>query len=356
MEITKPTLLVDEAICRQNIRTMQAKATQSGALLRPHFKTHQSKEVGEWFREEGVDAITVSSVSMARYFSDCGWTDITIAFPHNPLEWSEIHDLAGSIRLNVTIVSAEALDHLKAKVKNPLHYWIKIDVGTHRTGVLPENVELVRELAGSGGQHQFEGLLAHAGHSYTQLDREKAQSIFKSSIDLMSSLKAGLGVETKLSYGDTPTCSLLHDFSGVDELRPGNFAFYDTMQHAFGVCTLDQIAVCLVCPVVAVHSERNEVVIYGGGVHLSKDAIARPEAKFGIVVPFDGKTWSASPIGGLVKLSQEHGIFRRIDPDFKIKVGDLVGVLPVHSCLTADLQGYYLSLSGQKLTKLQRPQ
>src|SRR6476620_10300974 len=86
-QITRPTLLLDEARCRRNIERMASKARRSNVRFRPHFKTHQSAQIGEWFREAGVNAITVSSVKMAEYFASHGWDDITIAFPAN---WREI--------------------------------------------------------------------------------------------------------------------------------------------------------------------------------------------------------------------------------------------------------------------------
>ncbi len=76
----------------------------------------------------------------------------------------------------------------------------------------------------------------------------------------------------KLSVGDTPGCSLLPDFPGVDEIRPGNFVFYDAEQLEIGSCASNQIAVALACPIVARHPERNEVVLYGGAIHLSKES------------------------------------------------------------------------------------
>ena len=75
------------------------------------------------------------------------------------------------------------------------------------------------------------------------------------------------------SYGDTPSCSLADNFEGFDEIRPGNFVYYDVMQYHIGSCSLDEIAVAVACPVVAIHPERNEVVIYGGAVHFSKEFI-----------------------------------------------------------------------------------
>ncbi|MEL6536712.1 MAG: alanine racemase, partial [Bacteroidota bacterium] len=77
--LSTPTLLIDEARVRANARRMLAKAQKHGLRLRPHFKTHQSLEVGRWLREEGVQHATVSSLTMARYFAP-EWNDITVAF------------------------------------------------------------------------------------------------------------------------------------------------------------------------------------------------------------------------------------------------------------------------------------
>lgn len=37
-----------------------------------------------------------------------------------------------------------------------------------------------------------------------------------------------------------------------------------------GSCSADDIVVAVVCPVVAKHEERGEMVIYGGAVHFFK--------------------------------------------------------------------------------------
>ena len=65
LRIEKPTLVLDKQITFRNIEKMATKARNSGVRLRPHFKTHRSAAIGEWFRGFGVEAITVSSVDMA---------------------------------------------------------------------------------------------------------------------------------------------------------------------------------------------------------------------------------------------------------------------------------------------------
>ena len=78
--IETPTLLLDAARAQRNIARMAKKARDNRLRFRPHFKTHQSAAIGEWFRQAGVSAITVSSVAMARYFADHGWDDICLLY------------------------------------------------------------------------------------------------------------------------------------------------------------------------------------------------------------------------------------------------------------------------------------
>jgi D-serine deaminase-like pyridoxal phosphate-dependent protein len=151
--------------------------------------------------------------------------------------------------------------------------------------------------------------------------------------------------------GDTPAATLCTTFNGVDEIRPGNFVFYDLMQQNLGVCSFEDIAVKMVCPVVAKHLMRNEVVIHGGAVHFSREEIINIDGKsmFGrVIIRKNGKKIMLDPMNYLSKLSQEHGILKVAQNQFKnFNVGDLVEIIPVHSCLTANLMGHYITTEGE---------
>jgi D-serine deaminase-like pyridoxal phosphate-dependent protein len=142
----------------------------------------------------------------------------------------------------------------------------------------------------------------------------------------------------------------------VNEIRPGNLVFYDLAQCAIGSCLIDQIAVAMACPVVAKYPDRNEVVVYGGGVHFSKDFLKQPDGiiHYGKIVNLNNAGWSVEETGMYVKsLSQEHGIIHaEKELAEKIKVGDFLGILPVHSCLTAESMKSYLTLDGERISHL----
>ena len=355
IEVKKPTLIVNEKVARKNIIRMAHKANHQGLSLRPHFKTHQSKEVGEWYREAGVEKITVSSVSMASYFVEHGWKDITIAFPYNLLEYKEINALSQNCDLNVVIESPESLDHLKRHVTGPIGYFLKIDVGYHRTGILANHSERIAQLANqASGDLVFKGLLAHAGHSYHCRSAGEIQKVFDQSLKELERAANSFPEKPYLSFGDTPTASVVNNFGPIDELRPGNFIFYDLMQTQIGSCHLEDVAIVLACPIVAKHEERLEIVVYGGGVHLSKDRLKDEGGQeyYGQVVEFRDTSWIPTQ-SRLVRLSQEHGIIKCSRELFhNYKVGDVIGILPVHSCMSVDLMPGYYTFEGKPLTKL----
>ena len=357
--IVKPTLILDKKRVLENIEKMAAKARRNGVRFRPHFKTHQSARVGEWYRQFDVNAITVSSVSMAAYFAENGWDDITIAFPVNVREITEINRLANQINLNLLVESKETVQFLGDHLQTGVNVWIKIDVGTGRTGILASNHEAVVKLAdeiANSTYLSFKGLLAHAGHTYDAKSKDDVVNSTIQSILAMNQVRNELKEKfdnVEISIGDTPGCSIIDDFGDVDEIRPGNFVFYDVMQLGIGSCLEENIAIALACPVVAKHADRNEIILYCGAVHLSKDYIFDNENKiFGRICTPNEKGWGQIVANTTVAgLSQEHGTVKTDSHFFnQINIGDTLYVLPVHSCLTANLLGGYTTLEGERIS------
>jgi len=356
MEITKPTLLLDKSTALRNIDHMVRKANRLNLKFRPHFKTHQSAEISEWYRNAGVTAITVSSYTMACYFAENGWDDITIAFSVNIPEIPYINELASRIKLNVLIENKEGLEALNEKISWHIGVFIKIDTGYYRTGIESSRIPLIDQLLNDIQKSpllEFKGFLSHTGHTYQANSTNDIFSRHFDAILKMKNLKARYindWPEIMISIGDTPSCTLCDNFDGVDEIRPGNFVFYDLMQFKLGVCKLEDIAVRMVCPVVAVHPSRNEVVIFGGAIHFGKDSITNIDGKqlFGKIIIQDGeKKILLDERNYLYSLSQEHGILRITPKDLHhSKPAQLIEILPVHSCLTATLRKEYMTTDG----------
>lgn len=356
-KITSPTLVLHKDRCLENIAFMSSKADNLGLKFRPHFKTHQSIEIGNWFRKYPIDGITVSSLKMAEFFADNNWNSITIAFPVNILESEKINELASRIDLRILIVSRETAKILDNQLTSKLGVYIEIDPGYGRSGIHLSDEVTINELIetiNSSSNLELCGFYSHAGHSYKSRSEAEILECSKPIIEALSSLKEKLNYP--ICFGDTPSCSVLKHFGEIDQISPGNFVFYDWIQTKIGSCSPNQIAVAMACPVVAKYESRMELLIHGGAVHYSKDYDLLEDGHhyFGQVVENKNPNWGKLISDCYLKsISQEHGIVSCTQDFFNTtSVGDIISILPIHSCLTADLMGSYLATDGEAINHL----
>ena len=360
MSLSKPTLLIDEDICRANIRRMSDKARQSNTTLIPHFKTHQSHAIGEWFREEGINAITVSSIDMALYFAEADWKDITIAFPLNILQLEDIKDLAEQVNLTILATEISTLKRMVQDVDVRIEVLIEIDCGYNRSGVWWEDHHKIQELIDTlaGTQHAFKGFYCHSGHTYKEQGANAVLAIFNDSIHKLRDLQLRFAdSKPQISVGDTPSCSLAEIFDGIDSIHPGNFVFYDLTQAHIGSCDEKDISLALAAPVVSKNERQNQLIVHAGGVHLAKDVLIKDGLQiFGKIVSLTDDGWSLDKGNNYVtSISQEHGIVSASEELFsQVEVGDVIGILPVHSCMTADVMGRMQTFDGKQLDHLKK--
>ncbi len=348
-QISSPTLLLDENICRNNLIKMSNKAMRNGMRLVPHFKTAQSHQIGVWAKEYGISEITVSSIKMATYFCDQDWKNIHIAFPFNPREIKNLNKIAKHQFISVQLINEETTQRLATELEFPVGFYIEIDAGYGRTGVDISDFGLMEKIfrvAKTTDKLNFKGFYLHAGHSYYEKDIEKLYEQTRSALGMLKNKYRTEFPNMVTRTGDTPGCSVIEDFGGIDEMGPGNFVFYDLMQVALGSCLREDIAVALAVPVVDIQKGRKELLVHGGGVHLAKDVLLEPDGSknFGEVVYLNENGWTIPTERSYLKsISQEHGIIHASEELLaKVRVGDLLGILPIHSCMTADcMQGYF---------------
>jgi len=358
MKITKPELLIDELKCKANIWAMNARCIENKVTFRPHFKTHQSIEIGQWFKEAGTSKIAVSSLSMAEYFSN-DWMDILVAFPTNILEINLINDLASRIHLSLLVESLETVDFLSKNVLFPINLYLEIDAGYHRTGINFDDYSLIDAILNIITQAEklnFAGFLTHSGNTYDCVGKDEVNKIHLANKNRFFQLKKHYITKYPdliLTYGDTPSASISDNFDGIDELRPGNFVCYDVTQVHIGSCDFNQISVVLACPVVSIHKERGEIIVYGGAIHLSKDNVKWEDKGviYGLIAEKLTSGWGLPIKNAYVSsLSQEHGKIKMEESDLlKHKIGDIIYIYPVHSCLAISSMRNFMDLNGRTI-------
>jgi len=145
-----------------------------------------------------------------------------------------------------------------------------------------------------------------------------------------------------VSIGSTPTMTHIDHLEGIDEIRPGNYIFFDNYQATLGSCAFEDTALTVLAAVIHRDLSRNKLVIDAGAVALSKDrgpVHLDPSCGYGRVLDLDGNKTGLRVTG----MSQEHGEIVADDDAVisKFKVGDRVRILANHSCLTAAQHRHY---------------
>lgn len=356
-----PAFLLDRPRVLRNCTLMREKALASGVAFRPHVKTHKTLEVGRMQHGGAIGPITVSTLAEAEYFAGDGYRDITYAVPIVAEKLPRVAALARKVdRISVLIDSDTALRALENFWKThgvTFDVLLKVDCGYHRAGVDPgdpDSVRLALDL-GRSDAVRFHGLLTHAGHSYHARDAGEIRRVAAEEAACLTRFRALLASEgleeIGRSVGSTPTASIVERFDECDEVRPGNYVFYDAFQATIGSCRLEDVAVSVLTTVVGSYSERGALIVDAGALALSKDTgpdHVRPEFGYGIVCDLDLKPLPMR----IVALSQEHG---KIAAQTHVPVGTRLRIIPNHSCLTAAMFDTYQIVDGGKIVDQWKP-
>lgn len=360
-DLPTPVLILDRSRLLANIARMQARARDLNVSLRPHLKTAKSATVAELAVGKN-GPITVSTLAEAEYFARAGFRDILYAVPMAPQKLDQVGALIKA-GVDLKIITdhpavAQAAAEAGQRLGVTFRLMIKIDCGLGRAGIAPDS-DLLLPLAQALSQPGAElaGVLTHAGHSYGAKDAAEIERIAEAErvavVKAAERLRAAGFACPIVSVGSTPTALFAKDLTGVTEMRPGNFVFFDLFQAGLGSCSLQDIAVSVLATVVSHHPGRNHLLIDAGGLALSKDTGANknaPGTGYGRVCRPDGTL----PLDGLNvhDVHQEHGLLGGPDApkvDFAAHPpGSRLRVLPNHSCMTGAMYDRYYVVDSSR--------
>ena len=354
-----PSLVLDVAKVTRNAERMSQRIRQFGADLRPHIKTHKCIEVARIQTAGHSGAVTVSTLAEARAFAANGFPKITYAIPIEPGKFDEAIELSRDCELSLITDDSDVPDQLNTAAKQAnvhLDLLLKVDCGYHRCGVEPTDraaTEIPRRISNASNL-RFAGILTHAGHSYNCQTKAEVLALAKHERDLMAGLAETLRHEVGpvpiVSIGSTPTITSVDHLDGINEVRPGNYIFFDAFQATLGSCSFEDCALTVLASVVHRDRTRRKVIIDAAAIALSKDrgpAHLNPNCGYGRVLNLSGEDLSLT----VSEMSQEHGVVMVKDENTfdRLRVGSRVRVLANHSCLTAAQHSYYNVLEGENI-------
>ncbi|CAN5167482.1 DSD1 family PLP-dependent enzyme [soil metagenome] len=357
--IDTPAAILDVEKLDRNIARMQLRMNSLGVSLRPHVKTSKSTPVVAAQIAAGAHGITVSTLREAEYFFDEGVSDILYAVGIAPRRLPQVLELRrAGCNLKIIVDNAATADAVVAFGQSQdemFEVWIEIDSDGHRSGLTPDDDQLLdvgRALHGGG--MKLGGVLTHAGSSY-ELDTPEALMAMaeqerSACVRAAQRLRAaGLPCPT-VSVGSTPTALSARHLEGVTEVRAGVYAFQDLVMLNVGVCTVDELALSVLTTVTGHQAAKGWAIVDAGWMAMSRDRGTQKQKRdygYGQVC-----TVSGSPIEGclMTGANQEHGIVSfehgsPFDIAQRFPIGTRLRVLPNHACSTATQFDDYRALS-----------
>ena len=338
-----PAVLIDRGRALRNIERMQAVASARSLRLRPHAKTHKSPLVAQWQIERGAAGICCAKLGEAEVFADHGITDIRLPYPLHPSNADRVIALLDRARLSFIVdhpAIARAWSSAMRRSGTEVDVLVKVDVGFHRCGIDPAAsgaVEMIRDVAALPGL-RFRGLLSHAGHAYHAHTEDELRQLAEDEASTMRDLvrrcaTAGVRV-AEVSAGATPPARFSLQQDGFTEFRPGNYVYFDRTQVSLGAAALDDCALTVLARVVS-KPAPDRVIFDSGSKTLTNDGARGFTASpgFGLVLR-DG----LPDVNLLIeRLSEEHATVRAVNGETPLEPGDLVRIVPNHSCVVSNL-------------------
>lgn len=345
--IFSPALLFYKDLIRRNIAAIIETA---GALdrLRPHVKTHKTREVVRMQLEAGITKFKCATLAEAEMLATCSAPDVLLAYPlvgPNCGRFALLCAKYPQTRFSVLVdhpVGAKALSEAMKRTGQQAEVLIDLDVGQHRTGVAagPAAAELYRLVASlpglkPGGFHVYDG----HNHQEQLGDRQKAvEQLLAPVLELRAQLeKEGLPVP-RIVGGGTPTFPVWAKLNipGL-ECSPGTCVLHD---HGYG-------------------SKFNEMTFTPAALLLTR-VISRPTPTR-VTLDLGYKAVASDPPAGqrlilldvpdyqTVLQNEEHLVIETPAAD-KFPPGTEVYAIPTHICPTCAMHRQAYVIQNGKLT------
>jgi D-serine deaminase-like pyridoxal phosphate-dependent protein len=327
-QIESPGLIVYPNIVAKNIAYVLSLVDNNPHRLRPHIKTHKTQEVNEMMLQAGIYKFKCATIAEAELLALSKAQDVLLSMQPTGTTLGRLIKLIQnypntqfSCLLDDLEAATEIQDHC-IQENIHLNVFIDLNVGMHRTGILPDEASLLIDYIDSASNLSLKGLHAYDGHIRDEDIETRKQHAF---VDLRSfrKLVAELDRELELVVGGTPSF-LIHCQNPSYVCSPGTFVFFDAGYAKLYPANSIEFAVEIVARIISKPSPTTICLDLG---HKS----VAPENPIQNRVRFiDHPAWN------LISQSEEHGIVE-VGIDEKLTIGEVIRMIPYHICPTVAL-------------------
>lgn len=236
--VFSPSLVFFPALIRRNIARVVEMAG-SPERLRPHVKTHKTREIARMLLDAGVTKHKCATIAEAEMLATIGAPDVLIAYP---LVGPNVGRLVELIRkypgtaFSTLIDDPDAARAISAAVTAAglkVGVVLDLDVGQHRTGIpVGDDALSLYNLAATLPGLEPNGFQLYDGHNNQpdRAEREAAVRQFITPVLILRAKAEAAGVPVpRLVCGGTPSFPVyagMTDVPGI-ECSPGTFVLHD---------------------------------------------------------------------------------------------------------------------------------
>jgi D-serine deaminase-like pyridoxal phosphate-dependent protein len=235
--LATPALVLDLPAFERNVSAMQEHCNRVGFKLRPHAKTHKSVAVARKQLQAGAIGQCCAKLGEAEALADGGIDGLLVTSPVVAAQgFARIAKLNARLKdFMIVADSAHCVEgYAKAAAESgrKLKVLVDVDVGLHRTGILPGEpaLGLAKQIAASP-HLQFAGLQGYAGavQHIEEFEERRKQSLaaLKQLGDTRDMIVAA-GIPCPIvSGGGTGTFNIDAEARVFTELQAGSYVFMD---------------------------------------------------------------------------------------------------------------------------------
>lgn len=340
-DIVTPMPVIDEDRLAANIARAQAYMAAHGKAFRPHIKTHKIVEVARAQIAAGASGLNCQKLTEAEVFADAGFDDILITYnilgPARLARLKALNDRVG--RLTVVADSDTTVAGYAAAfgADRPLRVLVECDTGGGRVGVqTPEAALALAERIVAVPGLRFEGLLTYPAVG--------GAARVKAFLSQAMALLAAKGIACPVrSNGGSPDLWKAHLVPSATEHRAGTYVYNDRSMVRAGECSRDDLAMHVLATVVS-RPTPTRAVLDAGSKALTSDLLGF--ADHGEIEELPGAR--------IVSLSEEHAVVDLSACTGPLpQVGDVVRVIPNHTCVVSNLFDRMVFHRGGVVTRIE---
>lgn len=330
-DLETPSVLIDLDLMEANIAAMQSRCDALGIVFRPHIKTHKIPDIARRQLEAGAVGIACQKVSEAEVFVEAGFDDVQI--PYNIVgarKTRRLAALAKAARVTVTVDSQPVIDGIAAAAQSAganIHMMVELASLGQRTGTTPADALSLALRILATDNLRFAGVMVYPSDAAIRPRLLEALALLK---------EAEIPVET-VSGGGSGAVSAMHLLPELTEMRVGTCVFWDWNSVSAGYASFDDCAMRVRASVISANAP-SRVILDSGSKSIHSETI---DGQFGYIIEY--------PTAHIYKVNEEHGYVDFSACESMPAVGDIVHIIPVHTCVVTNLHNQLFGARGDNI-------